>query len=168
MTRWIEESAVTAIDEEQLSALEIFVRRETKRAKPVSRSYLLDILSHTQIPVARSLGGLPVDLRHRVKFADAEQAARSLADMQGEYEKAKASGDGQRAADCRRAVRQGKERLQRLQNRANLPDTKRAEKQEILQWFLVWLESPSLFRDWLTVRTRQPEEYGSGGRLEPE
>lgn len=168
VTRWIEESAVTAIDAEQLAALETFVRRQMKRAKPVSRSYLLDILSHTEMPIARSLGGLPVDLRHRVKFADAEQAARSLAEMQDEYQKAKASRDGERAADCRRAVRQGKERLQRLLNSANLPAAKRAEKEEIAQWFLVWLESPGLFRDWLKARTRQLEEPVFGSPPQPD
>jgi hypothetical protein len=129
---------------------------------------LLDILSHTELPIEPSLGALPVDLRHRVKFAGAEQAARSLADMQDEYEKAKAGGDRDRAADCRRAVRQGKERLQRLVNRGNLPESKRAEKQEILQWFLVWLESPGLFRDWFKARTRQPQEPISGGQPAPE
>ena len=154
MIRWLEESAATTIDENHLSGLEAFVRRELDRAKPVSRSYLLDILSHTEIPIARSLGGLPLDLRHRVKFVDAEQAARSLADMQREYENAKTGGDRERADDCRRAVRQGKDRLKRLLNRGNLPERKRAEKQEILQWFLVWLESPSLFSDWFNARTR--------------
>ncbi|HUG82041.1 MAG TPA: hypothetical protein VML01_10280 [Bryobacterales bacterium] len=168
VARWIEESAVTAMDAEQLAELETFVRREMKRVKPVSRSYLLDILSHTEMPIARSLGGLPVDLRHRVKFADAEQAARSLAEMQDEYQKAKTNGDAERAADCRRAVRQGKERLQRLLNSANLPAAKRAEKEEIAQWFLVWLESPGLFRDWLKARTRLLDEPISENPPQPD
>lgn len=168
VTRWLEEYGATAIDVKELSALESFVRRELGRAKPVSRSYLLDILSHTELPIARSLGGLPVDLRHRVKFADAEQAARSLAEMQREYERAKAGGNGERAEDCRRAVRQAKERLKRLLNRGNLSETKRAEKQEILQWFLVWLESPNLFLDWLNARDKSLEQAAPVSRSEPE
>jgi len=29
---------------------------------------------------------------------------------------------------------------------------KRAEKEEIMQWFKVWLETPDAFFDWLEVR----------------
>ena len=155
--RWLEESKPAGIDNEQITALEAFVRQELTRPKPVSRSYLLDILSHTEIPIARALGGLPVDLRHRVKFAVPTEAAQSLADMQHEYETAKAAGNRGRCEDCRRAVRQGKERLKKLLSRRGLSPEKRDEKDELLRWFLVWLESPSLFSDWLSARTRRVE-----------
>ena len=94
--RWLDESKPSNIDSEQIAALEAFVRQELTRPKPVSRSYLIDILSHTEIPISRSLGGLPVDLRHRVKFASPEEAAQSLTEMQQEYETAKAAGNRER------------------------------------------------------------------------
>jgi hypothetical protein len=34
---------------------------------------------------------------------------------------------------------------------------KRAEKQEILEWFRIWLETPETFFDWLDVRKRSPD-----------
>ena len=34
---------------------------------------------------------------------------------------------------------------------------KRAEKEEIMQWFKVWLETPAAFFDWLEVRKSSPD-----------
>ena len=65
-------------------------------------------------------------------------------------------------------MRQSKERLRRLLNRRDLGESKRAEKEEILQWFLVWLESPGLFRDWFKARTREVEKPVCGAAPEPE
>ena len=43
-----------------------------------------------------------------------------------------------------------------LLRRKNQPVAKHAERLEILQWFLVWLESPSLFSHWLKARLGKP------------
>jgi hypothetical protein len=34
---------------------------------------------------------------------------------------------------------------------------KRAEKEEIMQWFKVWLDTPDLFFDWLEARKASPD-----------
>jgi hypothetical protein len=34
---------------------------------------------------------------------------------------------------------------------------KRAEKEEIAQWFGVWLQTPDAFFDWLEVRKQSPD-----------
>jgi hypothetical protein len=34
---------------------------------------------------------------------------------------------------------------------------KRAEKEEIANWFRIWLETPDVFFDWLDVRKQSPE-----------
>ena len=34
---------------------------------------------------------------------------------------------------------------------------KREEKEEIVQWFRIWLETPDAFFDWLDVRKQSPE-----------
>jgi len=153
---WLEEEQPEIIDEKRLSELEAFVRITLDRSKPISQSYLLDLLSHTDTQIAGSLGGLPVDLRHRVKFADPSEAAASLKDLQHEYEEAHAAGDTMRCNDCRRAVRQAKDRLRMSLRRKNQPDAKYAERLELLQWFLVWLETPALFSHWLKARLDRP------------
>ena len=140
------------IGEDEFAALQRFVNRALNRPKPVSRNYLLSVLSATGVAISRSLGGLPVDLRGRVHFATPERAAESLLDLLGEYRKACAEGNRERANDCRRAVRQGKDRLRLVLRRPGLSEENRREKQELLNWFLVWLETPELFDTWLTLR----------------
>lgn len=140
------------IGEEELAALQRHVNAALSRSKPVSRTYLLALLAETDLDISRSLGGLPVDLRRRVHISTPERAAESLLDLLAEYRKARAQGDRWRADDCRRAVRQGKDRLRLILRRPGLSQEKQQEKQEILNWFLVWLETPDLFDSWLTLR----------------
>jgi hypothetical protein len=42
---------------------------------------------------------------------------------------------------------------------------KRLQKKEIAQWFRIWLETPSIFEDWLAIR-KDTEEFRK--LLEPE
>lgn len=156
--RYLDERRPAVVDERVLSSIEAEVRKELGRQRPVSRSYLLDVLSGTTVEISRSLGGLPVDLRHRVHFADADQAAASLLDMQREYEAARNGGAVERARDVRRAVRKSKDRLRLLPRRPGLSPDKRREKQELLEWFLVWLENPEVFAQWIELRRRSSGE----------
>lgn len=151
---YLKDNPPTLVDRQVLSAICREVDRALQRDKPVSRAYVLDVLSETQIPIERSLGGLPVDLRGHVHFHDRDAAAASLTDMTREYDAARAAGDKTRAEDCRRAVRKGKDRLKLLLRRTSLSPQKREEKQELLQWFLVWLEAPPLFPGWLGLRRK--------------
>jgi hypothetical protein len=43
---------------------------------------------------------------------------------------------------------------------------KRAEKEEVLQWFKVWLDTPDAFFDWLEVRKQSPSFRKSFGATE--
>ena len=44
-----------------------------------------------------------------------------------------------------------------LANYSTLNQTQRAEQAEIAQWLAVWLQTPSLFHDWLDLRRRSPD-----------
>jgi hypothetical protein len=132
-------------------ALLAFVAKEIGDARRVRPRYVLDVLHEGPTEVDRSLGGLPVDLRGRVHTGDAEAAAASLLAMSGEYGLA---GDAVRAEDVRRAVRQAKDRLRLTLQRKNLKQDTRVGKQELLGWFLVWLENPLVFPAWLEVRRK--------------
>ena len=79
-------------------------------------------------------------------------AASSLLDLQQEFEQARRRGDRQRAEDCRSAVRQAKDRLRLVLRGAHFSPEKKEVKQELLRWFLVWLETPELFSQWLELR----------------
>lgn len=150
--KYLEKNAISTVDRKVLAAICRQTDLALKRDKPVSRAYVLDVLSETQVEIDRSLGGLPVDLRGRVHFHDPEAAVASLTDMTREYEAARLAGDKVRAEDCRRAVRMGKDRLKLLLRRSGLSPQKRQEKQELLEWFFVWLEAPTLFPAWLEAR----------------
>ena len=159
--QYLEQRRPVLVDEEVLWSIEAEISKALRRERPVSRSYLLEVLSATTVEISRSLGGLPVDLRHRVHFADTDQAAASLLDMQREYEEARNGGNAERARDVRRAVRKSKDRLRLLLGRRSLSADKRREKQELIEWFLVWLENPEVFLQWIELRRRS-----SGGASE--
>ncbi len=44
-----------------------------------------------------------------------------------------------------------------LANDSTLHQTQRDEQAEIAQWLVVWLQTPSLFDDWLDLRRRSPD-----------
>ena len=136
-----------------LAELRRFVSERLASAA-VSDRYLLDLVEHTPTPISRELGGLPLDLRDRVHFHDFAAAETSLRDLEREYEAARAADDRERVGDCRRAVLRGRQRLEMLLRQRSLSDAKRAEKQEILGWFRVWLENTALFPTWIDLRKR--------------
>jgi hypothetical protein len=34
---------------------------------------------------------------------------------------------------------------------------KRAEKQEIVEWFTIWLQNPAIFENWVSLRQNSPD-----------
>ncbi len=164
--QYLKENSPGLVDSRVLADICREAARALQRDKPVSRSYVLEVLGETEVPIDRALGGLPVDLRGRVHSHDREVAAASLADMAGEYEAARSLGDKTRMADCRRAVLQAKDRLKLLLRRTNLAPQKKEEKHELLQWFLVWLEAPPLFPAWLALRLKAAGTGVSGAARE--
>jgi len=125
-----------------------------RRGRVSSREALLDVLFETDLEIDRAVGGLPTDLRDRVRTREPQASAVSLIEMSAEYAAARRASDDQRGSDCRRAVMRAKQRLRRTLARPNLSEPKRREKQELFEWFLVWLESPEIFPDWIELRLR--------------
>ncbi len=138
------------ITREVLTALRRHVLQHLPDAVPSDR-YLLALAEQSGVPVSRELGGLPLDLVHRLHLHDLAAAEQSLRDFQQEYSQA---GSRQHAADCRRAVLRARSRLESMLRRPSLSPAKRAEKEEILSWVRVWLDSPALFPAWLDLRKR--------------
>ena len=155
--QFLDERKPARIASVEWEALMTWLGREVKGARRVNPRYILELLHETGIEVERSLGGLPLDLRGRVHSKDAEAAAESLLAMSAEYARARAAGDGARAEDVRRAVRQAKDRLRFTLGRKNVRPETRAAKQQLLEWFLIWLENPLVFPAWLEVRRVQSE-----------
>ena len=156
--QFLAERSISLVRQEEWDELTARLVRQVGDARRVSSQVVLGLLHQSDVDVDRALGGLPRDLRGRVRAGRPDETAESLLAMSAEYAKARAAGDAVRAEDVRRAVRQAKDRLRQTLRRRNLRDGTRAVKQEELEWFLVWLENPSVFPAWLEVRlNRRPE-----------
>jgi len=54
-------------------------------------------------------------------------------------------------------ARMGRRRAEMIARNHKVEPEKRAEKEEIMQWFKVWLDMPDAFFDWLEVRKSSPD-----------
>ena len=95
-------------------------------------------------PYRQSLEGL-------LKFGTLEQAESSLRRIDFVYQQYKARNDTKGMAYARAIVLVGKRRAQAAAKRAKSADAVTV-KQEIANWFSLWLSAPSLFEDWLQLR----------------
>jgi len=111
---------------------------------PVSESYLRHLLVETGIPVEQPFGGV------RQKTLD--ELEQSLLEMEEVYTRAKESGDRTRAQLCRKVVIQAKDHARLASRSAKVTPEKKALKQEMVQWLLVWLENPGVFPAWVKLR----------------
>jgi hypothetical protein len=54
-------------------------------------------------------------------------------------------------------ARLGRRRAEMIARNHKVEAEKRAEKEEIMQWFKIWLETPAAFFDWLEARKATPD-----------
>jgi len=118
----------------------------TARLAPVSESYLRDLLRDTGLPFHQPFAGI-----RQHTFEELEQ---SLGEMLAVYVEAAAAGNRERARYCRRQVIAAKDRAKFLARNPRLAPEKQAQKQEMAQWMLVWLENPEVFPAWVEARKR--------------
>jgi len=97
------------------------------------------------------------EFAHLLHFATLEEAEATLRRLDELWREARAAGDGARAARILELAREGRRRAQMIAGNRRVAPQKRAEKEEIRQWFRVWLETPEAFFDWLELRKRAPE-----------
>jgi hypothetical protein len=115
-----------------------------ERLAPVSESYLRELLRETGLPFAQPYAGVG---QHT--FEELEQSLLELLEV---YTAADEAGDRERARYCRRQVIGAKDRAKFLAKNPRTSERKRAEKQEMAQWMLVWLENPKVFPAWVGAR----------------
>lgn len=72
-------------------------------------------------------------------------------------EKLRRSGDKQAEKEVRRLAVSGRQLAELLAKDRKLDKLQRAEQAEISEWLKVWIQTPSLFGDWLELRRRSPE-----------
>ena len=123
------------------------------RLAPVSESYVRDLLRATGLPFDQPYAG--------IRQHTFEELEESLGEMLRAYSEAKAAGNAERARYCRRQVIAAKDRARFLAHHARIHPEKQAQKEEMAQWMLVWLENPEVFPAWVDARkqalSRRPE-----------
>src|SRR5215475_12326206 len=110
------------------------------RFAPVSESYLRDLLRATGLPFDQPYAGV-----RQHTFEELEESLRALLEV---YSASQAAGERDRARYCRRQVIAAKDRAKFLAANSGTPESKRAEKAEMAEWMLVWLENPEVFPAW--------------------
>src|ERR1035438_5969857 len=113
---------------------------------PISESYLRDLLRETGLAFAQPYAGI-----RQKSFADLE---RDLREILAIYSEAMRAGDRQRARYCRRQAIAAKDRARLVARSPKTSPEKKAQKDEMAQWMLVWLENPEVFPAWVEIRKR--------------
>ena len=111
---------------------------------PVSENYLRQLLWATGLPFDQPCAGI-----RQHTFAELEE---SLIGMWRIYSEAIGTGARERARYCRRQVIGAKDRARFLSRDPRTPPERKAQKEEMVQWMLVWLENPEVFPAWVAAR----------------
>jgi hypothetical protein len=124
------------------------------------------MITTTRFPVA----GSPMTLRVKIdppycdvldtilafsSFAEAEETIQHLDYLCRNYQSAS---DKKGVDYCRHIAALGRQRAELISRNARVNPQKRLQKKEIAQWFGIWLETPSIFQDWLSMR-KNTEEF---------
>ncbi len=145
---YLAENAVSAVTQETWNSM-------LRSLTPVSESYLRELVHATGLPFDQPFAGI-----RQHTFEELEQ---SLCEMQQIYAEAVAAGDRDRARYCRRQVIAAKDRARYSSQNRRTAAEKRAQKEEMVQWMLVWLENPAVFPAWAAIRKRTLGSLNSCG-----
>lgn len=94
------------------------------------------------------------DLLHFKTLKDAEVSLMRLDELLRRF---RAHGEKAAAERVLDVARLGKRRAEMIARNAKVEHQKRVEKEEIANWFRIWLETPDPFFDWLDVRKKSPD-----------
>ena len=95
--------------------------------------------------------------RHILKFADFKQAANTLKNLENLRKKFQAENDKEGLRRLRERAIEGKRRAQMISKNPKVSKKNRQEKEEITDWFTLWLNSPEIFENWLALRLRSKD-----------
>ena len=94
------------------------------------------------------------DLLHFKTLEDAEVSLTRLDELMRKF---RAHGEKAAVERVLDVARLGKRRAEMIARNSKVDAHKRAEKEEIANWFRIWLETPDAFFDWLDVRKQSPQ-----------
>lgn len=154
------------VGEPEIRALQGELRQRLGSNYETSPSYIANVLRHAgkrvdyddryvdplmEEPYASRLEGA-------LQFRDLESAEGSLQKLDAIYREYRNASDRVGTTLVRSLVLKGRQRAESLAANSRVSPEKRREKQEIANWFRVWLETSDLFFDWLELR-KESEEF---------
>ena len=154
------------VGEPEIRALQGELRQRLGPNHETSPSYIANVLRHAgkrvdyddryvdplmEEPYASRLEGA-------LQFRDLESAEASLQKLDAIYREYRNASDRVGTTLVRSLVLKGRQRAESLAANSRVSPEKRREKQEIANWFRVWLETSDLFFDWLELR-KESEEF---------
>ncbi len=95
--------------------------------------------------------------RNILKFSDFKQTLASLQQLENLRKKFVREKDREGLRIVRDTAIKGKRRAQMIAKNEKVAPEKRAEKQEIAEWFTIWLQSPEIFENWIALRQNSPD-----------
>ena len=97
------------------------------------------------------------EFRDLLHFASLEEAEVCIMRLDELLRKFRAEGERAAVERVLEVARLGRRRAEMITRNPKVDAQKRAEKEEILQWFKVWLDTPDAFFDWLELRKQSPD-----------
>jgi hypothetical protein len=124
--------------------------------------YIAEVLEDAGLKVSLTTQADAEDLyeeefRDLLHFATLEEAEMCLVRLDELLRKFRSEGEKSAAERVIEVARLGRRRAEMIARNPRVDAQKREEKQEILQWFVIWLQTPEAFFDWLEVRKQSPD-----------
>jgi hypothetical protein len=94
------------------------------------------------------------DLLHFATLEDAEMCIMRLDELYRKFNEEQESAAVERVLEV---ARMGRRRAEMIARNHKVEIEKRAEKEEVMQWFKIWLDTPDAFFDWLEARKASPD-----------
>ncbi len=157
-----------SIGAKEIEAIETVIREKYGAAAIESPMIIARILTdegaelrHAEImelDVLRRLES-PYDamFRNVLKFSDFKQTLNSIRQLENLRRKFHSEHDREGLRLVRETALKGKNRSQMIAKNEKVERKKREEKQEIVEWFTIWLQSPEIFENWITLRQNSPD-----------
>lgn len=130
-------------------------------AAKTSPDYIVSVLAAAGLRVVMSTkadtdGRYEEEFQDLLHFSDLVEAEMCLMRLDELLRKFRAESDAHAIERVLEVARLGRRRAEMISRNPKVDPAKRAEKEEVLQWFSLWLETPDTFFDWLELRKQSP------------
>jgi hypothetical protein len=95
--------------------------------------------------------------RNILKFGNFKETLISIRQLENLRRKFQSEKDKDGLRLVNETAIKGKQRALMIANNPRVEENKRAEKAEIAEWFTIWLQSPEIFENWITLRTNSKD-----------